>query len=159
MFHAFTTIGENSDIHPTAIICEFVAIKDNVTIGKNTIIGPHTVIESGAKIGDNVTIQPHGVIARDFIIDDNVFIGPHFSCANDPKVSLGEHGSSKNKADHTEYPIHIQEGARLGTRVTVAPGVTIGKNAFVKMNSFVKKDVPDRFVMGADSSWPDDYDM
>lgn len=145
--------GDNS------IICANTIIHENVKIGSNTIIGPLCCIESGAMIGDNVTLQPFCVIARNTIIQDNVFIGPHFSCANDRFISEGEHGTSKNKKSFKSYNIVIKKGARIGSSCVIAPGVTIGENCFIKMNCFVKKDVPDGTVVHANTTWPDDYEF
>ena len=125
------------------IIGSNTVIMDNVEIGNNTIVGPNCVIEKGAKIGSNVTIQPFCVIARNTIIEDSVFIAPHFTCANDKKINIGEHGTSLNKPGFTEYPITIKEFAVIGSGVAVAPGVTIGRCARIDMCSFVIKDVPD----------------
>lgn len=130
-----------------SIIGAGTVIMEGVSIGKNTIIGPLNVIEARAKIGDNVTIGPHGVIARNTVIENNVFIGPHFSCANDRFISDSEHGTSPNKPPFKEYPIHLKEYCRLGTRVTLAPGVVIGKHAYVKMCTFVKEEIGDNEVV------------
>jgi len=133
---------ENVNVGYDSIIGAHTTLMKNVEIGNRTIIGPMNVIESGAKIGDNCTLQPFCVIAKDTIIEDNVFIGPHFSCANDKIISKGEHGTSPAKHDWKPYPIKIEKGATLGTRVTIAPGVTIGSNARIDMCSFILHDVP-----------------
>ena len=142
-----------------AIIGAGTVIFSNVSIGNNTIIGPLNVLESGVWIGDNVTIQPHGVFARDTMIQNNVFIGPHFTCANDKFIQDGEHGLSKNKKPFKQENIIIKEGTRIGTHCVVAPGVTIGKNCFIKMNCFIKKDVPDNTTIMAGTIWQDDYEF
>jgi UDP-2-acetamido-3-amino-2,3-dideoxy-glucuronate N-acetyltransferase len=134
-------------------IHEFTAIREGVTIGKNTIIGAFTVIEEGATIGNNVTFQPHSVISRNAIIEDNVFIGPHFSCANNSFIPDGEHGLSENKRPDKEKIMKIGKGTRIGTRCTVAPGVTIGKDCFIKMNCIIFCDVPDGTTIGKNTVW------
>lgn len=139
-------------------IHESAVIRDDVIIGTNTIIGPLNVIESGAIIGNNVTIQPHCVISRNAIIENNVFIGPHFSCANNPYIPDGEHGQSPNKKPDVEKIMIIGEGTRIGTRCTVAPGVRIGSNCFIKMNCIIFDDVPDNTTVQANTVWSKDYD-
>jgi UDP-3-O-[3-hydroxymyristoyl] glucosamine N-acyltransferase len=134
-------------------IGDFTVIRDNVLIGEDTIIGPLNVIESGANIGNNVTIQPHCVISRGTIIEDDVFIGPHFSCANNAFIPDGEHGLSKNKKPDVEKIMIIGKGTRIGTRCTVAPGVKIGKNCFIKMCCNIYKDVPDNTTMQKETIW------
>ena len=44
-------------------------------IGENCDIHPSAVIENGVKIGNNVTIGPNSVVRRGTVIDDNVYIG------------------------------------------------------------------------------------
>lgn len=44
-------------------------------IGENCDIHPSAVIENGVRIGNNVTIGPNSVIRRSTVIDDNVYIG------------------------------------------------------------------------------------
>lgn len=136
-----TAILVNTKLGSNCIIAPYVIINDNCEIGDNTIVGPFNVLEHGVKVGKNVTIGPHGVFAIDTVIEDNCFFGPHFSCANDKNISHGEHGTSKNKAPFVAYPITFKEGCRIGTRCTIAPGVTIGEGAKVDMCSFVIKNV------------------
>lgn len=142
-----------------SLICANSVIMDDVSIDSNSIIGPLCVIESGTRIGKNVTLQPFCVIARDTIIQDNVFIGPHFSCANDKYIQDGEHGTSRNKKPYKAHNIVIKKGTRIGTRCTVAPGVTIGENCFIKMCCFIKEDVPDNTTIQANTTWSLDYDL
>jgi len=130
-----------------------VFIREGVSIGDNTIIGTFVAIETKAKIGSNVTIQPFSIIAKEMVIEDNVFLGPHFSCADAPYVADGEHGLSKNKREVPQKTIVIKEDSRLGTRCTVAPGVTIGKNCFIKMNCQIYKDVPPNTTLSAGTIW------
>lgn len=134
-------------IHPLS------SIREAVRIGDNTIIGAFVMIETGAYIGDNVTIQPHSVISRNAVIEDNVFIGPHFSCANNSYIPDGEHGQSDNKRPDFEQVMIIREGTRIGARVTVAPGVIIGSNCFIKMCTIIYKDVPDNTIIHTNTCW------
>lgn len=135
--------SDSASFGNNTIIGSNTVIMDNVVIGDNTIIAPLCIIERGAKIGSNVTIQPFAVIARNSIIEDSVFIGPHFNCANDKKISIGEHGTSPHKLPFKEYPIIIREFAVLGSGVSVAPGVEIGRCSRIDMCSFVTKNVPE----------------
>lgn len=134
-------------------IHEFTSIREGVTIGKNVIIGPFNVIEEGATIGNNVTIQPHCIIGRNFIIGDNVFIGPNFTCPNNSYIPEGEHGTSKNKRPDVEKIMKIGKGTRIGARCSVAPGVIIGKDCFIKMNCIIFCDIPDGTTIGKNTVW------
>ena len=134
-------IFDNVKIGNGSIICHNAFLQKGVTIGQNTIIGPNVVIESNARIGDNVTIQPFSIIARDMIVGNNVFIGPHFSCADVRKMYDGEHGNSPNKETVEQFPPCIMKNTRIGTRVTLAPGVTIGPHCHIGMESKIYRSI------------------
>ena len=60
---------------------------------------------------------------------------------------IGLHSSRAGK--HCPAPIHVGEGAWIGARATVLPGVTIGAGAVVAAGALVTKDVaPDTLVAG-----------
>lgn len=146
-------IGDNS------IICANTVVMKDVEIDSNTIVGPLCILESGVKIGKNVTIQPHSLITRDMTVQDNVFIGPHFTSANDRFIQDGEHGTSPNKKPFTAHKILIKKNTRIGSRCSIAPGVTIGENCYIKMNCFIRSDVPDDMTIAANSDYPIDYEI
>lgn len=140
-------------IHPTAIIHPsvkigdhniigaYTIINDDCIIGNHNIIGPINVIERGTKIGNNCSMQPHCVISIDTIIEDNVFIGPHYSCSNDPNISDGPHGTSPHKSGYEAKPITLRNNCMLGSRVSIAPGITVGQHARIDMCCFITKNV------------------
>lgn len=152
----------SNNVHPTAIVHESVKIGNNniigaytvisadCIIGNHNIIGPFNMIEHGTRIGDNCTMQPHCVISIDTIIEDNVFIGPHYSCSNDPNISDGPHGTNPNKKGYNAKPIKLCRNCMLGSRVSIAPGITIGEHARVDMCCFITKDVPGYAHMRSD---------
>lgn len=45
-------------------------------------------------------------------------------------------------------PVHIKEGAWLGIRTTILPGVSIGRYSVVSAGSVVSKSIPDHVVVG-----------
>jgi len=139
-------------------IHKWADLKEGVVIGKDTIIGGFVTIESNAIIGDNVTIQPYSIICKDMVLEDNVYIAPHFTCANVKFISSGHHGQGKFKKKDKEEVILIGKNTRIGSRCSVAPGVRIGKDCFIKMNCNIYGDVPDNTIVYANTTWPKDYD-
>lgn len=139
--HETAVIDKSVKIGNENIIGAFTIINAECKIGNNCIIGPFNCLERGTKMGNNITIQPHCVISIDTIIEDNVFIGPHYSCSNDPYISDGFHGTHPKKLGYNAQPITIKKNAMLGTRVTIAPNVTIGEHARIDMCCFVTKNV------------------
>jgi acetyltransferase-like isoleucine patch superfamily enzyme len=120
------------------------------TIGDGSKIGAFVEIQKGATIGKNCKISSHTFICEGVHIRDNVFVGHNVTFINDkfPRATNPD-GSPQTEADwHLEETI-IEEGASLGSSVTVLCGVKVGKNAIVGAGSVVTKNVPaDTIVAG-----------
>lgn len=125
-------IGENVKIWHFAYVGNETEIEDNV------MVGSLTHIDYKVKIGENTRIEGSVYIPPLTTIGKNVFIGPGATFTNDP------------------YPMSpkmigviVEDGAIIGSRAVIRPGVTIGKNSVVAMAAVVTKDVPpDVVVMG-----------
>lgn len=91
-----------------------------ISIGKNTIINKKCVIDGrgGLIIGDNVDIAQ----------ETNIWTEQH----------------NYNSPDYLSVckPVYIDDYVWLASRVTVLPGVTIGRGAVVACGAIVTKDVP-----------------
>ncbi len=81
-----------------------------------------------------------------------VSLGAHLTMGPDCLFITGDHPvprSGGNFRDHA--PVHadivVEEDVFLGARVTVLPGVTIGRGAAVGAGSVVTKDVPAEVVV------------
>ena len=112
------------------------------SIDSGSKIGAFVEIQKGSTIGKNCKISSHTFICEGVHIRDNVFIGHNVTFINDkfPRATNLD-GSPQTEADwHLEETI-IEEGASLGSSVTVLCGVTIGKNAIVGAGSVVTKNV------------------
>lgn len=100
-------------------------------IGEGTKIG--SFCDIAGTIGKNCQIQSFVFIPQRITIEDDCFIGPGCVFTNDKNPpSHGLHWASTL----------IKSGARLGARVTVLPGITIGEGAFIGAGSLVCEDVP-----------------
>ena len=112
------------------------------SIDSGSKMGAFVEIQKGSTIGKNCKISSHTFICEGVHIRDNVFIGHNVTFINDkfPRATNLD-GSPQTEADwHLEETI-IEEGASLGSSVTVLCGVTIGKNAIVGAGSVVTKNV------------------
>lgn len=123
---------------------------------------------NGASIGKNCFIRGGLQIQEKFaiVIGDEVFvnsgccfdlsapimIGNRVQLAYQVTLVTGGHeiGPHESRAGaHCPQPIHIQDGAWIGARATILPGVTIGAGAVVAAGALVTKDVPaDTLVAG-----------
>lgn len=143
-------------IHPTAEVSPLAKIGNNVkiwhqaqvrehaSIGDNSILGKNVYIDKEVVIGRNCKIQNNCSLYHGLMVEAGVFIGPHVVTTNDkyPRA-INPDGTLMQDADWQEEKILIKEGASLGARAVILPGLTIGKFALVGAGSVVTKDVPD----------------
>lgn len=84
-------------------------------------------------------------LADTISIENNVTLGPQVM------LITGAHiiGSSDCRLGPlAPKPIHIKQGAWLGARSTILPGVTIGEGAVIAAGAVVSKDVAPNTVVG-----------
>jgi UDP-2-acetamido-3-amino-2,3-dideoxy-glucuronate N-acetyltransferase len=124
-------ISESAKIGKNVKIWHFAYVGDNSEIKDNVMIGSLTHIDYRVKIGENTRIEGAVYIPPLTIIGRNVFIGPGATFTNDP------------------YPmsprmigVTVEDGAIIGSRAVMKPGVTVGRNSVVAMAAVVTKDVP-----------------
>lgn len=135
-------------IAPDVVLGEDVKIHAYVnlygcSIGDNTKIGAFVEIQKGAKVKKNCKISSHTFICEGVTIQDNVFIGHNVTFINDkyPKATSPE-GNLQTEDDWSVVPTLIEEGASIGSSVTILCGVTIGVGAIVGAGSVITKDIP-----------------
>lgn len=118
------------------------------SIDDGSKVGAFVEIQKGATIGKNCKISSHTFICEGVHIADNVFIGHNVTFINDrfPRAT-NEDGSIQTEADWKCEETFIDEGASLGSSVTVLCGLRIGKRAIVGAGSVVTKDVPEKAVV------------
>ena len=115
--------------------------------GENANIIPPFTCDYGCnvKVGDNTVINHSGV----FLDTNEINIGKHALIG--PKSGL--YGvihpfdvEARNEGIEKAKTINIGDGAWLGGKVTVVPGVSIGKHSVIGAGSVVTKDIPDDVV-------------
>jgi len=134
-------VGENVKIF------NFVNAYD-CEIDDNSKIGSFVEIQKNVKVGKNCKISSHTFICEGVTIKNNVFVGHNVSFINDkfPK-SINSSGKLQTEKDWKVVETIIEEGASIGTSVTILCGVRIGKNAVVGAGSVVTKDISDNAVV------------
>jgi len=100
-------------------------------VGDGSHIGDGTIIDTSddVRIGNEVAIGPYSIIYT----HDHDFTEKTFAAWK---------GAVKKK------PVVIEDGAWIGSRVTILPGVVVGKRAIVAAGSVVTKHVPAYSVYG-----------
>jgi maltose O-acetyltransferase len=112
-----------------------INIESRVEIGSGRLL----------RIGSDSGIGPRSQIGE-ITIGNGVIIGPELIALTtnhrfeDPEVWIGSQGYSESQ------PIEIGDGAWIGARVILLPGVRIGRFAVVGAGSVVAADVPDYAV-------------
>lgn len=138
-------IGSNSIIGANAVL------RPNTQIGEHSIFGSLSVCVGDTRIGDWTTIHDNCHVTSGMTIGNSVFIAPMFTSANTPKMSKGKFGYPNTTHDPRNPPI-IEDGVRIGERVSLAPGVRIGKYSLIDMECLITKDIPPYSHVRADKS-------
>jgi acetyltransferase-like isoleucine patch superfamily enzyme len=101
-------------------------------VGNNSYIGDNTIIDltSNVEIGNSVAIGPNCTL---------------YTHDHDYKSATG---IAAWKSPVITHPIRIEDGAWIGSNVTVLPGVIIGSKAVVASGAVVTKSVDSRTVVG-----------
>ena len=105
----------------------------------------------GAKIGNGVVIKPkvnvkypwfleigdHSWIGENVCIDNLIMvtIGSNVCLSQGAMLLTGNHDYTKKHFDLIVKPITLEQGAWIGARATVCPGVTVGSHAVLTVNS------------------------
>jgi maltose O-acetyltransferase len=110
-------------------------IASRLVIGRESVLnGPlHLDLNAPITIGDRVHIGHHVVM----ITTDHQILGPDRRCG-----------------ELAPKPIVIEDGAWLGARTTIGPGVRIGRSSVVAMGSVVMSDVPPNKIVGGNPARP-----
>lgn len=164
---SFGSFGKASNIFPPYNLTG----QKNVVIGENTTILEHSRVnvwrdEQGnypkVSIGNNCYIGYYFSLlaAADIVIEDHVLF------ASNVLINSHSHGMNpESEKYYSEQPltggsIRIAEGCWIGEKVSILPGVTIGKKCIVGANSVVTKSIPDYSIaVGAPAHVVKQYDF
>lgn len=103
---------------------------------------PRTQLSIGAYCGFNVRTY--------FELDGKVTIGDHVAVGQDVMFLTRTHDSSNSARRGTRTgsaPIEVGNGAWLGARCTIMPGVKIGPGCVIGASVVVTKDVPANMLL------------
>ena len=141
-----TKIESTAIIEPGAIIGQdcyighYAVIRPGAVIGDRSHVRAHCFIAADAVIGEDTQIMQFSNICRDCVIGDEVFVGMGCMTTNTRKIAY-----RRPYEDIAEAPV-IMRAARIGARVTILPGVTIGENVVVGAGSLVHKDLASGYI-------------
>ena len=122
-------------IHPSAMV------HPSVVVGRNVTIGANVVIEAGCHIGDAVSIGAGSVIGEGVSLGDQtrlfanvtlyhgVHVGRYCIVHSGAVIGADGFGFEFDKATATLKKIPQVYGVRIGDRVEIGAGTTIGRGA------------------------------
>lgn len=159
----FAEFGNNIAIGKGGVFIspQYVKVGSNIKIGRRCVIecwdhyrggttfdfSPELVIGDGSAIGD----ESHISCARKMVIGNHVLMGRKIF------ITDNNHGSSiRQELDmapdmrplSSKGEVIIEDNVWIGEKVSIMPGVTIGKGAIVAANAVVTKDVPAYSIVG-----------
>lgn len=146
-------IGENCNIHKTAVIEDGVVIGDNVTIGPNTVVRAGTIIDSRTIIGCNSTIGAEGFqlitngentpmhithVGKCHICSD-VYVGNNVCVSNslfEGETYVGQ-GTKIDSLSSVSHNIHIGKNVVITGKVFLCGSVVVEEGAWIAPNASV----------------------
>ena len=139
-------IGKDTSIHWLARFNK----PSGIAIGQNTIIGNDAFLD-----GRSIRVkQPHEnsfvSYMKDFLSPTKrpLRIGNNVSIAGEVRIYTMQHDIDDPDFKEVEAAVIIDDYVAIGTRVTILPGVHIGKGAVVASGAVVTKDVEPYTVVG-----------
>jgi maltose O-acetyltransferase len=116
-------------------------------------VGPGTVLRGKPRVNGARALHRNLSIGRDCLIDvgvtldlqERLEIGDRVTIGHDAMLLTSSHeiGPREHRAGLVVCaPVRIEEGAWLGTRCIILPGVTVGAGAIIAPGALVNKDVP-----------------
>ena len=118
------------------------------SIDSGTKIGAFVEIQKGATIGKNCKISSHSFICEGVHIADNVFVGHNVTFINDkfPRATT-ENGILQTDDNWECIETFIEEGASIGSSVTILCGIRVGKRSVIGAGSVVTRDVEENTIV------------
>ncbi len=142
--HSTADVSDKATLGNGTSVWHQAQIREGAVLGKNCIVGKNAYVDFDVKIGDSCKIQNNASLYHGLTLANGVFVGPHVVFANDKNPrAVNADGSLKSANDWKVSETSVQEGASIGARSVVLPGVRIGAWAMVGAGSVVTKDVPD----------------
>ncbi|HRI19359.1 MAG TPA: acyltransferase, partial [Panacibacter sp.] len=101
--------------------------------------------------GKNISIGNNTIINKKVLLDGRggkLVIGNNVDIAQETNIWTLEHDVNDDNHKSNGADVIIHDYVWIASRVTILPGVTIGRGAVVACNSVVTKDVPPMNIVG-----------
>ena len=113
-------------------------------VGKKVVIKPCVII----KYPWHLSIGDHSWIGEKVWIENagDITIGANCCVSQGAMLLSGNHDFTKDAFDPFVKPIVLKDGVWVGTKAVVCPGVTMGEDSVLAVNSVLTKDTSPRSV-------------
>jgi acetyltransferase-like isoleucine patch superfamily enzyme len=101
--------------------------------------------------GNNIKIGNNSFINKNVVLDGrfgNLTIGSNVDIGQETNIWTTEHDPNDDNHEARGADVIIGDHVWIATRVTILPGVRIGRGAVIGSNSVVTKDVPELAIVG-----------
>ena len=141
VIRAYAVLYRGAVLGPGVAVGHGAMVRERNVVGEHSSIGSGVHLEPGNVIGARTRIHSGGFLANTCLGDD-VFCGPHVVFTDDPHPPCPSYATCVGGAV-------VDDGAAIGARAVVLPGIRIGSRALVGAGSVVTRDVePDLVVRG-----------
>lgn len=123
-------------------------------IGRGTILGDFPTFIGSGKLQDKLSIgEECGFnVGCFFDLEAPITLGNHVALGHDVMILTTNYNTSdphQRAGNIQAAPVTIGDGAWIGARCTILPGVTIGPGAVIGATMVINKDIPaNTLVMG-----------
>lgn len=156
----FNKIGKSYILYPVSSLtgAKYITIGNATIIGKNIVLSARKAFEGDIhvpeiKIGDGCSIgdDAHITAINKILIGNNVLTGKKIL------ITDNSHGESAlqymdiapaTRPLYSKGVVIIEDNVWIGEKVSIMPGVRIGKGSIIGANSVVTKDIPPYSVAG-----------
>lgn len=143
---------ENSTIGARSRVWQFASVIRKSVIGEDCTIASGALVDC-ARVGERSIVSHGAAVEPGVAIGNDVFIGPGVVFCNDvwPRVSK-ENFDMAPLLGGKFVTTRVEEGASIGARAVILPGITIGAGAMIAAGRVVDKDVPPLMLLARDGS-------
>ncbi|MGB9738480.1 acyltransferase [Chloroflexus sp.] len=122
-------------------------------IGHGTVIMGPMRLHGYGKVQHRLQIGANCVINTDcfFDLNDHITIADHVSLGHEVMILTTSHqisGAEHRAGPLTTAPVRIEEGAWIGARALLLPGIVVGTGSIVAAGSVVTRSVPTNTLVG-----------
>jgi UDP-2-acetamido-3-amino-2,3-dideoxy-glucuronate N-acetyltransferase len=141
--HPSASVEEGAQVGRGTRIWHQAQVRAGAVVGQRCVVGKGAFIDTGVTLGDACKIQNYACLYRGATIGRGVFIGPHAVLTNDryPRAVTVQFEPLGVDAWTVGQTI-VEDGASIGARATILPGVRIGRWSLVAAGATVTRDVP-----------------